>query len=285
MDCRDMYKMIVDRKMVLIGIGLGLAFWIIEAAIHAYIFFHNSFITEIFTPDPHEVWMRLVVGCLFVLFGFYAQFIINQRNQAKERANESENRLLTILDTVQAGIIIIDLETRFIVDANKAAVEMIGTSRDLIVGRKCHNFLCPTEQGNCPIADHGQPMDNADRILLTAQGKETPILKTVITVRLSGREHLLESFLDISDRKRAEKEREKLIGELQEALAEVKTLSGLLPICSSCKKIRDDKGYWSQIETYIGEHSEAEFSHSICPECVKKLYPGLGSNKSNPDKL
>jgi len=63
--------------------------------------------------------------------------------------------------------------------------------------------------------------------------------------------------------------------ELQRALEQVKTLSGLLPICSSCKKIRDDTGYWNQIEIYIKEHSEAEFSHSICPECAKELYPEL----------
>lgn len=61
--------------------------------------------------------------------------------------------------------------------------------------------------------------------------------------------------------------------ELEEALGKVKQLSGLLPICASCKKIRDDKGYWNQIESYIKEHSEAEFSHGICPECLKKLYP------------
>lgn len=78
---------------------------------------------------------------------------------------------------------------------------------------------------------------------------------------------------DISDRKKWELEREKLIAELKEALDQVKTLSGLLPICANCKKIRDDKGYWNQIETYIHEHSQAQFSHSICPECAKKLYP------------
>lgn len=70
-----------------------------------------------------------------------------------------------------------------------------------------------------------------------------------------------------------EKARDLLICELRDALSRVKTLSGLLPICASCKKIRDDKGYWNQIETYIKERSEAEFSHSICPECRKKLYP------------
>lgn len=71
------------------------------------------------------------------------------------------------------------------------------------------------------------------------------------------------------DRLRQEKEK------LEEALAKVKKLSGLLPICASCKKIRDDKGYWNQIESYIRDHSEAEFSHSICPECAKELYPDL----------
>ena len=75
------------------------------------------------------------------------------------------------------------------------------------------------------------------------------------------------------------KEKEKLIGELKEALAKVKTLSGLLPICSSCKKIRDDKGYWNQIETYIRQRSEADFTHGICPKCAKMLYPGLLKNK------
>jgi len=78
---------------------------------------------------------------------------------------------------------------------------------------------------------------------------------------------------DITKRIQAEKEREKLILNLQEALDNIKTLSGLLPICSNCKKIRDDKGYWNQIESYIRDHSEAEFSHGICPECAKKYYP------------
>jgi len=80
---------------------------------------------------------------------------------------------------------------------------------------------------------------------------------------------------EIDERKRIEGELEKLIHELQRALEKVKTLSGLLPICSSCKKIRDDTGYWNQIEVYIRDHSEADFSHSICPDCAQKLYPDL----------
>jgi PAS domain S-box-containing protein len=75
---------------------------------------------------------------------------------------------------------------------------------------------------------------------------------------------------DISERKQAEEEREKLIGELQKALAEIKTLHGFLPICYSCKKVRDDSGYWTQVEHYIEDHSEIEFSHGLCPDCAKK---------------
>ena len=77
---------------------------------------------------------------------------------------------------------------------------------------------------------------------------------------------------DITDRKRAEEEREALISALREALANIKTLSGLLPICASCKKIRDDSGYWSQIEAYIQAHSDAVFTHGICPDCASRLY-------------
>jgi hypothetical protein len=69
--------------------------------------------------------------------------------------------------------------------------------------------------------------------------------------------------------------REELISKLQNALDEVKKLSGMLPICSSCKKIRDDEGYWQQIEVYIRDHSEADFTHGICNGCVKELYPEL----------
>lgn len=85
----------------------------------------------------------------------------------------------------------------------------------------------------------------------------------------------LSTIIDVTSRKNAEREREELIGELKNALSEVKKLTGMLPICSFCKKIRDDKGYWNQIEAYIADHSDAEFSHGICKECAEKHYPGM----------
>ena len=78
---------------------------------------------------------------------------------------------------------------------------------------------------------------------------------------------------DISDRRRNEIERENLIEQLQAALAEVHTLSGLLPICAACKKIRDEAGQWHGIESYIADRSTAQFSHGFCPDCLERLYP------------
>jgi hypothetical protein len=74
-------------------------------------------------------------------------------------------------------------------------------------------------------------------------------------------------------------EQRELIAKLQDALANIKTLKGLLPICASCKKIRDDKGYWSQIEVYVRDHSDAEFSHGLCPDCAKKYFDEISSLK------
>lgn len=86
---------------------------------------------------------------------------------------------------------------------------------------------------------------------------------------------VVEKYREKARRIKVEEEREKLVHELQRALANIKSLTGLLPICASCKKIRDDKGYWHQVETYIKKHTEVDFTHSICPECIKKRYSGL----------
>src|SRR5262249_5260827 len=79
--------------------------------------------------------------------------------------------------------------------------------------------------------------------------------------------------LDLTERSRAEADRERLIQDLQQALDRVKVLSGLIPICTHCKAVRDDKGYWQQVDAFMREHSDAKLSHAICPECAQKLMP------------
>ena len=124
----------------------------------------------------------------------------------EEALRESEARLQVIFDSVQTGIFIIDPETHRIVDANPVALETIGVGRDLAIGAECYKFICPAEKGACPVTDLGQTVDHSERTLLTASGEKRAVLKTVVSVVLNGRRHLLESFIDITDRKRAEQQ-------------------------------------------------------------------------------
>ena len=118
---------------------------------------------------------------------------------------ESRERLSLILSTVQTGILLIDERTHVISDLNPAAAKMIGRPREEIVGSVCHCFICPAEQGRCPITDLGQTLDNSERVVLSRQGSRVPILKTVVRAMLGGRPHLIESLVfDISDLKRAQ---------------------------------------------------------------------------------
>jgi DNA-binding NtrC family response regulator len=108
----------------------------------------------------------------------------------------------------------------------------------------------------------------SDYIVKDPDGRYLELLPVIV-------EQVIEQRGIAEAKRRAEEEKERLIVELQEALASVKTLSGLLPICASCKKIRNDDGYWTLVETYVSQHSDAEFSHGICPDCGKKLYGDL----------
>jgi hypothetical protein len=133
-------------------------------------------------------------------------------------------------------------------------------------------------EGHFHLIRHlGIPIFDGDRIVgVTGVGnKEEPYDESdarQITL-------FMNSMWGIMKRRRTEQEREGLIVELKDALAKVKTLSGLLPICMHCKKIRDDKGYWNELETYIREHSDADFSHGLCMECAKEFYPDYFKNK------
>ena len=88
---------------------------------------------------------------------------------------------------------------------------------------------------------------------------------------------VIEISRDITELKKAEAEKDRLIEQLKEASEKIKTLNRLLPICASCKKIRNDQGYWQQVEDYLHDNAEILFSHSICPSCMEKLYPGYGN--------
>ena len=123
---------------------------------------------------------------------------------AYETVRESEEQLRVIQDSIQTGIMIIDVETREILRVNPVACKMIGTSEENIVGRVCHQFVCPAEKDKCPVLDLGKKVDNSERILVKADGTEIPVLKTVKQITLSGRKCLLDCFVDLTEQKKVE---------------------------------------------------------------------------------
>jgi two-component system sensor kinase FixL len=147
---------------------------------------------------------------------------IGQRKKIERTLAEQKLRLDTILSTILTGVVIVDSETHEIVDANPFAAQMIGVPRDQLVGKVCHQFICPAEQGKCPISDLGQTIDQSERMLLTATGERVPILKTVNAASWQGREYLVESFVDISARKEAEDHRSELLDKLEAVNTELR---------------------------------------------------------------
>ncbi len=123
-----------------------------------------------------------------------------------ESLTDIKSRSSTIWKSVPAGILIVDPISHVIVDVNPIAVRMIGAAKREIIGSVCHRYVCPAEVGQCPITDRKETVDNSERVLLTAGGEKRSIIKTAVNVKLGGRTHLLESFIDITDRKRAEEE-------------------------------------------------------------------------------
>ncbi len=129
---------------------------------------------------------------------------VTERVHSERSLQETQSRLKSIFDTAPAGILVVDAESHTILDVNATAAATLGTGREAILGQVCHHFLCPAEADSCPITDCGQDCDHAERDLLHANGRKIPVLKSVARVTLDGRPCLLESFIDITERKQAE---------------------------------------------------------------------------------
>ncbi len=130
---------------------------------------------------------------------------ITEQKKARQALLESERRLQTILDSVHSGVVLIDAETHVVVDANPTALELFEASRDEIVGQRCYESICPAQEGKCPITDLGETIRDSEQVLARRDGTTLQILRTVTTIDLSGRQYLIHTFVDISERKEAEK--------------------------------------------------------------------------------
>jgi PAS domain S-box-containing protein len=129
---------------------------------------------------------------------------LTERKEAEEAIRTAEERSRSILNAINVGTMIIDPDTKFIEDVNPVAANMIGLPKEQIIGRRCHHFVCMSDEDQCPITDHGQTIDNSERMMLNARGEKIPVIKTVVPMVLGSRKLLLESFIDITQRKETE---------------------------------------------------------------------------------
>ncbi len=212
---------------------------------------------------------------------------ITERKRMDEALRLSEERYRMLVESIPYGILEMDTEGR-ILFVNPAHTRMYGYSLEEIRTLTVFDLIADESHREWlrkDLAEHIiQPMPIAsivDRGIAKDGHNFWVQVDSIFKRDAQGATIGFVSVIsDITQRKQAEEEREKLIVELQDALSQIKTLHGLLPICASCKKIRDDAGYWNNIESYISERSDAAFTHSICPDCARRIYPELHEEES-----
>ncbi|MBW1783807.1 MAG: response regulator, partial [Deltaproteobacteria bacterium] len=207
---------------------------------------------------------------------------ISERAKAEERLRDSETRLRGIFDSVHAGIVIIDAKKHTISDINATAMKMIGVSGETLIGRICHEFICPAEQGKCPITDLGQEIDHSERDLLSSDGRRIPVLKTVAPVTLKGHTYLLESFVDISDLKAAQ---HLVLQETSKLAAMISGMEEGIVFADANNVIVEVNDYFCN---FVGKKREEilgrELKHFHSNELQEKVEQYLSAFREGPDR-
>ncbi len=225
--------------------------------------------------------LLIVYVMLLILQTYSLSLMINK--QLVFRLQNEENKFSKVFYTAPYGLVILRRDGGEILEVNDVFLRMTGYPREEIVEKSESDIhLLYSEEDAVAMLDgpgRGNPLRDREMLLRKKNGDVFCILASSDVLVIDRVQCLILCMVDITERKRQQFEREALIEQLERALSEVSTLSGLLPICSSCKKIRDDKGYWNSIEAYIHKHSAAKLTHGICPECRKKLYPDYAAGK------
>ncbi|MFH2093363.1 MAG: PAS domain S-box protein [Pseudomonadota bacterium] len=206
---------------------------------------------------------------------------ITHRIDAEKAIKNSQEKFKKISELANDAIIQMNDKGR-IIFWNAAAEKIFGYPWEEVNGKDLHQLLVPSRyltpfnKSFQQFKLNGKGAVIGKTIELSAlrkDGSEFEVELSLSAYQEDDHWHSVGIVRDISRRKQNERERDQLILNLTKALDEIKTLRGIVPICASCKKIRDDQGFWKHVETYVQEHSHAQFSHGICPDCQKKLYP------------
>jgi PAS domain S-box-containing protein len=202
---------------------------------------------------------------------------ISGQKKAREALRQSEEKFRTLVENSTDAIARFDRQCRHLY-VNPQTEKVTGLPKEAFIGKSSAEMGAPEELCRFFRENIEAVFSSGRRIETELQSPGGLCIEWVFMPERDGSGNVItviSSSRDVTERKRGEEEREKLIRELQEALAEIKALRGIIPICSFCKKIRDDSGYWEQVDTYLQRHKYADVSHSVCPECVRKYYPEI----------
>lgn len=236
----------------------------------------------------HQAWLLAAIsGALVLALAGVVTLTreIRRRKRVEASLQASEDKYRSLFNQSVEGIYLHDLDGRLL-DVNRAACRQVGYAREELLALTLFDLALTPGEPNSPSREallarwkgwqHEQTY-TFEGELRRHDGTRLPVALSAGVIRYGQSEVVLAIVQDISARRQAERDMQRVISELRNSLAEIKTLRGIVPICAHCKKIRDDKGFWSQVETYVTEHTEAQFSHGICPQCVEVLYPGVAA--------
>jgi PAS domain S-box-containing protein len=213
-----------------------------------------------------------------------------QERLERKKAETARAHMAAIVASCEDAILSESLDGT-VLSWNAAAQRMYGYTAEEMIGRSIAVLIPAYRPNELPgilqRIRQGELVEGFETVRICKSGEAIDVSVTLSPIRNTSGQVTGASAIsrDITQRKREEQERIKLIQDLTDALTQVKTLGGLLPICASCKKIRDDKGYWQQVETYIKLHSNADFTHGICPECAQRLYPDYNLKSATEEQV
>ncbi|HRS52835.1 MAG TPA: PAS domain-containing protein [Candidatus Marinimicrobia bacterium] len=216
---------------------------------------------------------------------------INDIKRAEEALQYEKSLMDALMNNIPDSIYFKDRQCRLL-KISRHMMKSLNMTQESDYYLKTDIDLFGEEFGRATVESDLQLMETGKPIIGLVEGRKLPDGKInwTSTTKIPLRDQdgniigLVGISREINEIKQAEEQREKIIAELQEALDKIKTLKGLIPICASCKKIRDDQGYWNSVESYIKDHAEVEFTHGICPDCMKKLYPNYCKDDKNKNE-
>lgn len=241
----------------------------------------------LFNPETAAAFDAITMAAVFAVVVVFTSRTMNdldtERKRIEAALRKSEDRFRSLFDSSRDAVMTLEPPFWMFTSGNRAAIEMFRTRSEEHFTNLGPSDVSPERQpdGRASAEKAQEMIEKAVRegscsfewTHRRITGETFPAKVLLSRTEADGKSFLQATVRDITERKQADAEREQLIVDLKKALSEIRTLEGFIPICAGCKKIRDDRGFWEQVENYVTRHTEAKFSHGICPDREKRLYP------------